>query len=351
MTRKITLAVCLAALSICCGSGKGDNGGDPVNPPNPPNPPQQPKQIITGYIPDYTINVSSPGDLSYLQIPDRIYFFGNYPSETGEWQTRGNIAQRLAIVRVAMIQGQELFCVAGGGASATPSMHVMGRDPLKREAYATALVNYAHQNQFDGIDMDWETDWSKSPAVKVRVADFVDLITLIRTKMNALPSGTRVKKLTTALATQSDSRELGNAVKELIDQINVMVYDVYGSQAAGYPHAPMDLFTAAMENYVSAGVPKAKLLGGVPFYGGNKSVSPTQTKTYRELYYAASPAIIASTNSSNNFAFNGPDLIREKTRWVVDNDYAGMMIWELSQDIPSTSAMSLLRTMKNAISE
>lgn len=307
--------------------------------------------IITGYMPEYRINVTTPGDLSYLSIPDRIYFFGIYPTASGEWQLFSGINAKLNIVKSFMREGQELFVVAGGGGGATPNMHVMGNDPAKREAYAENLVNYAHQNNFDGIDMDWETDWSKSPAQRVNKDAFVDLITRIRNKMNDLPASTRVKKLTTALATQSDSRELGLAVVSIIDQINVMVYDVYGTQAEGYSHAPMSMFKTGLENYVNAGIPKNKILGGVPFYGGNRTVSPTQQKPYRDIYKEAYPAINASMNSWNNFSFNGVDLIREKTRFVVNNNYAGMMIWDLNQDIAYDNELSLLRAMRQVVDE
>lgn len=169
--------------------------------------------------------------------------------------------------------------------------------------------------------------------------------------MNTLPESTRVKKLTTALATQSDSRELGLAVVNIVDQISVMVYDVYGTQAEGYPHAPISMFKTGLENYVTAGIPKQKILGGVPFYGGNRTVSPTQHKAYRDIYNEAYPSLTASMNVWNNFAFNGVDLIREKTSYVVSNDYAGMMIWELYQDTPYDNELSLLRAMRQVVDE
>lgn len=307
--------------------------------------------IITGYMPEYRINIATPGDLSYLSVPDRIYFFGIYPTASGEWQLFSSITAKVNIVRTAMREGQELFVVAGGGGGATPNMHVMGNNAAKREAYAEALVNYAHQNNFDGIDIDWETDWSKSPAEKVNKEAYVDLMTRIRNKMNALPGTTRVKKLTTALSTQSDSRELGLAVGNIVDQINVMVYDVYGTQAEGYPHAPMPMFKSGLENYVNAGLPKDKLLGGVPFYGGNRTVSPAQQKPYKDIYSEAYPSLTASMNSWNNFSFNGVDLIREKTGYVIHNDFSGMMIWDLTQDIAYNNELSLLRAMRQVVDE
>ena len=313
--------------------------------------PPDDRTIITGYLPEYRINISAPGDLTYLSVPDRIYFFNILPDAQGDWYLEPSILSKINIVKGAMTSGQEIFIVVGGGASAI-NMHIMGASATKREEFAEAIVNFAHANNFNGIDLDWEPDWSQSPATKVPLDQFVDLMTRIRNKMNALPETTTLKKLTTAIGTQQDSRELALAVVNIIDQINVMLYDIYGTSSEGFPHVPMYMFKELLENFVTDGIPKDKLLGGVPFYGGNRTVSPTQNKTYQELYNNASAAgtpLTASVNSFDNFAFNGVNLIKEKTRYVIDNDFAGMMIWELGQDIPYDNYLSLLRAMKETI--
>ena len=40
-------------------------------------------------------------------------------------------------------------------------------------------------------------------------------------------------------------------------------------------------------------------------------------------------------------SFNGPNLIKEKAKWVKDNGYGGVMIWCSDCDLPLTHKMSL----------
>ena len=39
--------------------------------------------------------------------------------------------------------------------------------------------------------------------------------------------------------------------------------------------------------------------------------------------------------------------MQEKTQYVLDNGYAGLTIWELSQDMPYDNPLSLLRAIKS----
>lgn len=337
--RKYVWLIAITAGVLACSATKIDGDSGAKEPP-------QSRCIVAGYIPAYKIDPAQPGDLSYLGKPTRVYFFGIYPDAEGAWQLRAEIAPKLSVVRAAMSSSQELFVVAGGGASATPNMHVMGRDAAKREAYATALVEYAHRNNFDGIDMDWETDWSKSPAMYVAQEDFVDLMTRIRTKMNALPATTKVKKLSAALGSREDSREMAYAVRDIVDQVNVMIYDVYGSEAEGYPHAPLEMFQQRLEAFAARGIPKSKLLGGVPFYGGDRSKSVEATLDYKSICKAAGGKITPAMNRYDGYAFNGVDLIAAKSKYIVDNGYGGIMIWELAQDVAYSDPLSLLRSIK-----
>jgi len=206
---------------------------------------EQYRVIITGYMPDWRItNTTPPESLPFLQIPDRVFFFHLYPDPQGNWVVRSNTLPRLAIVRAAMREDQELFItVGGGGQTVTSSMHAMGNDPALREAYATSLVNFAHQHNFDGIDMNWETNWSASPPHHVNRENFADLITRVRSKMNALPENTTVKKLIATKGVGDRNVELAVAVNNLVDEFHIMIYDEYGTQAQGFPHAPFDMYT------------------------------------------------------------------------------------------------------------
>ena len=314
----------------------------------------QPKSpIIVGYI--LSFNWSNPGDVTYLGAPDVINLFHLWPTDEGKWQVTPNMVERINKIRDFLRPEQEVFVVVGGGGFPSTPTHLMGNDPVLREAYADSLVRFAHENNFDGIDMDWETNWGASPVQRVPHDGYLDLMTRIRTKMNALPSNTRLKKLSSALdGNQKESRELAASVDHLVDIFNVMVYDAYGTEEEGYPHAPMRMFTAALEGFAEAGIPKNKIMGGVPFYGSDRSIRPARGGNYRRLYNEALEAgtpLTPDMDKYNGVAFNGVNTIKEKTEFVLKNGYGGLQIWELTHDIPYNNEMSLLRTMRKTIDD
>ncbi len=339
----VIVTLFLGCISLCCSSceksGVGHDAevlGDAI--------------VVGGYSMAGRMNSSNPNDYPNMKYPSRIYCFGLAPSADGKWYVNPQFEHKINVMRQAMLTSQECFLVMGGGGT-SKNMYVMGTDPVKRSAFSKALVAYAHENGFDGIDIDWETVWSENPPLRIPAEDLAALLKQIRDEMNALPSDTKVKKLTCALS--SIEHAIGGAVKDYVDQINVMIYDCYGEipdQDGVYPHAPMSQFTTRLENYRKTGVPESKIIVGVPFYGGDKKQNGTPTLVYNVLCAQAEAAgapIKSSDNSYNGYAFNGVDLIKEKTQYLVDNGYAGIMFWEISHDVDYNSPLSLLRAIKS----
>ena len=313
--------VSLASCSSC--SSSSDEGHDGPKP-------SVSRCIVAGYSNAGRISSASPADYPYLKYPTRVYCFGISPDAQGVWYVNPERERQQNTVRAAMTSSQEAFLVVGGGATAG-NMYRMGTDPAKRAAFARAVVEYAHARGFDGIDVDWETDWSSEPFLHVPEDDMVDLLQQIRARMAELPVGTKVRQLTAALSSSTRGQSMGGRIAE----------------EEGYPHAPMRVLKESLAGYAAAGVPNSKIIVGVPFYGGDKSVSPVITQPYNTLCAMAGGAITASSNSYGGYAFNGVDLMKEKTQYVLDNGYAGLTIWELSQDVAYDSSLSLLRAIKS----
>ena len=324
-----------------CSSCSSSSGEEPDGPK-----PSVSRCIGAGYSNAGRISSASPADYPYLKYPTRIYCFGISPDDQGVWYVNPERERQQNTIRAAMTASQEAFLVVGGGATAG-NMYRMGTDPAKRAAFAKAVVGYAHERGFDGIDVDWETDWSVEPFLHVPEDDMVDLLQQIRARMAELPAGTKVRQLTAALSSSTRGQSMGGRIVDYVDHINVMIYDTYGTEEEGYPHAPMRVLKESLAGYAAKGVPNSKIIVGVPFYGGNKSVSPVVTQSYNTLCAMAGGAITASSNAYGGYAFNGVDLMQEKTQYVLDNGYAGLTIWELSQDMPYDNPLSLLRAIKS----
>jgi hypothetical protein len=66
---------------------------------------------------------------------------------------------------------------------------------------------------------------------------------------------------------------------------------------------------------------------------------------------AANEAVLTVGNGSAVHSFNGPNLIKEKAKWVKDNGYGGVMIWSSDNDVPLTHKMSLGKALFSVLKQ
>ena len=148
--------------------------------------------------------------------------------------------------------------------------------PETRAAFVTSCVDLflrgnfapgvAASDLFDGIDLDWEFPHGPD------AANFVPLVEEFRRQMNALRPG-----LLLTVALGPSPRMYGDAdlaaIGQLVDRAGLMTYDFHG------PWNPTTGFIAPLASteggsvertvaaYLQAGIPRQKLLVGLPFYG------------------------------------------------------------------------------------
>jgi GH18 family chitinase len=126
------------------------------------------------------------------------------------------------------------------------------------------------------------------------------------------------------VAVNAERIDLFPSSKYDIDWVNVMAYDMNWRHGN---HSNFDDAVAALERYEAEGIPEEKLALGIPFYGRN---AQTKALTYEQLVDDCSPS--PSVNNCNGYFFNGIDLVKQKSQFVLNSNYAGVMIWNLGQD-------------------
>ena len=199
----------------------------------------------------------------------------------------------------------------------------MATDARTRKQFIENLVRFCRQNQFDGIDFDWE-----HPENPVEEKAYADLI--VETHQAFQPRGLLV---TVALAAwqRVEPRALAAA-----DRIHLMAYDHDGPR-----HSTPQRARADVEQLTKRGASREKICLGLPLYGRGMA-DRSQSMTYAEILarYKPDPA----ADEAGGIYFNGPETIRRKTRYARDAGLAGVMIWELGQDAPGDD--SLLRAIR-----
>jgi hypothetical protein len=294
------------------------------------------KILITGYLPTYQVNDMT--DWGFIPHVDRVYFNGLCPNPEGVFAILEGYTENL-LTTLGKIQGRcEVYLSIGGGRGFRPdAMAELCLNPEKIPPYLDAFDAYLRENGIygavDGIDIDWEGP---------RVDDDAYLVFL-----QAIKERFPDKGLTAAISSRHPSRA-GNLIGAL-DEINMMCYTRFENGE----HVPMSIFTRAIDEYLEVGVPKEKLLVGVPFYGRTDNLQDTEAVTYREVYESVpnlSPDVNSFVKGGKTFLYNGYTLISQKGEYLRRKKIKGVMVWELAQDISYSNPLSLLRalTMANA---
>jgi hypothetical protein len=194
------------------------------------------------------------------------------------------------------------------------------------------LVDLVEKYNLDGIDLDNES--SSDPAT---------YSTFIAELRQALPA-----EKTISMAGSPYRVSINPEVSEALDFINLMTYDMGKGQ--GYPyHSTLEESIVAMDLWANAGIPKAKILMGIPFYGRDGHVTGFEYWWIVDKYnpppeqnQATEPLAAGGT-----IWWNGPDLVAQKVSYAKDNGFGGVMVYELGTD--STDNKSLLKAVFTAL--
>ena len=267
---------------------------------------------VVGYLPWYRVKSFSAERIG--PVTDLIYFSVE-PSAAGRLKSppvEDAVLDLLHEIRDAT--GCRLhLCVGGGGRS--KGFPALTADPSRRTAFVRSLCRFCREEEFAGVDYDWEY-----PRGESQLADFAAL--LVETKRALGEDGV-------VSVAQSPWRDFGTDVYETVDRVHVMSYN------HRFPQARLEDSRKDVLRMLSFGCPEEKLVLGVPFYGRN---ARGRTKTYADLSNGEDADLI------DGYALNGRKTVRTKTRYAVQSRLAGVMIWELGQDSadPEASLLSAI---------
>ncbi len=231
---------------------------------------------------------------------------------------------------------------------------------------------------FDGIDIDWE--YPNACGLQCDTSGFSSFTNLMSAVRARFGTGNLVTAAITADGSNGgkiDAADYGGAARYL-DWYNVMTYDYFGAFDADGPTAPHSPLTsyagipapgfnahAAIQKLKRKGVPAAKLLLGIGFYGrgwtGVTQAAPGGSAagaapgTYEagiedyEVLKTRCPA--TGTVAGTAYAFCGgewwsydtPATIRGKMSYAKAQGLGGAFFWELSGDTADGELVTAIR--------
>ena len=366
-----------------------------------PLPAQQRRDVI-GYYPSWKWRPGShgltPAEIPYGSLTVINYaFFVPLPDGTLAGKDTAGDAQLLlprrdeatgdftpSLTMTAHSHGVRVLLSIGGWDD-SGSFPAAASDPAHRARFAHGCAGAIRRYGFDGIDIDWEypgfAEHNGSPADS---AGFPLLLGTLRDTLDRL-GRTLGRHLVLSAAVPATEAHAGlMAIRrsaEILDFVNVMTYDLYGSwDPRAYHNAPLaagpggdsartvdGAFRLYHERY---GVPARKINLGVPFYGhtfadctellGTHAGADTASFAGGAPYANIAARTGEFTRHWDPFAkvpyltspvrrtlvsYDDAESIRLKAAYVVDRGASGVIIWEITQDALPGGSHPLLKAI------
>ncbi len=203
-----------------------------------------------------------------------------------------------------------------------------------RAATVAALVALADAYGLDGLDVDIEDTLLDR---LVRSGDYTPFVTELSRALHA-----HHKTLSGTTASYVGGMIPLSALPAF-DRVEVMAYD---NLVPGEEEASLTQFRSDLYLWRGRGVPKDKLVMGLPFYGHGYG-SYNGTYTYRDLVAklgAPSGDLVGQMCATCSYVtLNGPATIAQKTA-LATAKAGGVMVWELSEDSPDAALAQAITT-------
>lgn len=273
---------------------------------------------VIGYMPSWQGDVNA---VQYSKLTHINYAF-LLPTSTGGLQSIDNPSKLQSLVSLAHTNGVKVLISVGGWNNGDDSgFETLAGNSTYRSAFVTNIMNFVNQYNLDGADIDWEY-----PDAGTSANNYVSLMTALATSLHAQG------KLLTAAVVGTGGDGVLSSVFSQVDFLNLMAYD-YNN----YDHSTYTYASQSISYWKGKGLPAAKTVLGVPFYG-----RPSWESYAALIARGASPY----ADTYNGVGYNGITTIKSKTDLAYDQG-GGIMIWELSMD--ATGTYSLLSAIHDEV--
>ncbi|EDL65527.1 glycoside hydrolase family 18 protein [Bacillus sp. SG-1] len=295
-------------------------------------------KVLMGYVQDY----HDPDKTEYNHLSHVIFSFA-HPSKNGDLLMSGDYAREnlRKTVRLAHEQNTKVLLAVGGwfhisGGESYPYFKQAISNGTARTKLVDELIKMVKQESLDGVDIDFEHPRSQDDAE--HLAGF---IRELNTKLEVLDKELSIavySKVDSVTGQENKSVIFLPSMFEDVDYVNIMAYD--GHWDGGYNAANLSPYpyTENVVRYWSElfdvhGLPKDKLVLGVPFYAQpeepSKSAISYSAVIKKGVENAGKDTV---TIEGITYHYNGKDTIQRKTELALNNEFGGMMLWEAGHD-------------------
>ncbi len=316
---------------------------------------------IIGYYPYWSIYQLPPENIKIQYITHINYAFIEKVNDNGKIIISDNIIIP-SLNNIIHDNNKKILISVGGWGGLINFSNIIKKQKL-RQNFINSIINFCIDYDFDGIDIDWEFPSSNSDKENLTL-----LIKELKSKINeeypellltmAIPNGGYYGQW-------FDYEKL----QEHIDWFNLMSYDYHGSWSSHSGHnaplyAPSNCYDGSISQSIEYLIKQRKLspqklVLGVPFYGKKFNTDKLYTSfsecsgvLYRDIITYLNKGwkynwddiskVPYLTNTSENALITYDDSlsIAIKTKYAIDNQLNGVMIWALNQDSDNSILLS-----------
>lgn len=333
--------------------------------------------------------IFNPGNIPYDKLTIINYSFF-YPLESGEivgmdpavdrYLLKGeadllssNVVDGKSIIELAKLHDTKVVLSIGGWETSN-NFPKVSADPDKRANFAHWCVKLINEYGFEGIDIDWEfPGYKQHNGTPLDRENFTLLLQTVKDSLAAAGAKTGKSYLLTASLPAAAVHLLDIEVEKvasIVDYINIMTYDLYGSwgkisnhNSALYAPAEGDpgrCLDGAFKLYnVMHKVPSEKITLCAAFFGysyadcsgmykEHKGADTTLFNAGEDLFYfrvaekmdlfdrywdsKTQAPYLMSKKESTLVSFDNEESVGLKAEYILDNNGAGIIIWPLMGD-------------------
>ncbi len=333
--------------------------------------------IVLAYFTEYTETLPNVELLTHIN-----YAHGRFADPTngtgGIVITESKKAPISKVVALKSVNPKLKVCLMiGGWGGHADGFSMMARDAAKRTEFCLSVKELLDRHQMDGVDIDWEyPTQSADNETGCDPGDTQNFNLVLKELRETLGQDKII-----SFASSSSARYVDwpTAMKYL-DYVNVMTYDMGAApnghnsplhKSAKFNHRSWD---ESVDAHIKGGVPKERMVMGVPFYGKAEKNPADGTKIfdYSVRYYEMKDILekgqykgkplarpvtrmweptsmvpyLQDASGKNVLSYDDPESVSLKGAYVKANGYLGAMFWEYRCD---TDDNELLRALTSAL--
>ena len=302
-------------------------------------------KIIVAYVTSWSDEMPDPAAMTHIN-----YAFGHVGKTFDS--VRIDNPDRLRQIAALKLKNPDLKVMLSIGGWGSGGFSTMAMRRSTRQKFAKDCAEKVEEYGLDGIDIDWEYPTSDAAGIDCSPKDTRNFTSLMKDLRKSLGKD----KLLTLASVASGEYIDFKAVSPIVDFVNIMSYDMgnapkhhatlYRSEHTGWLSA-----SEAVEKHIAAGVPKDKIVVGMPFYGRGGTDLPSYVN-YRDIPNqkgaenwddAAKAPYLADEKGNLILGYDNPRSIALKCRYIIDNGLRGGMYWDYSGDNDSGDLRNTLR--------